>query len=469
MKTKKLLVLVGLLSVVFLLYKCAGDTETDDTPYSDDVQTPAVSTSYSPVNFPDPQIPGFSFPEDSTVINGWIYSQDTGAIYDHVWGIWAGLTTVSDQYYGDDTLLVFETWLTPEEISDSMQGNPVNDQVRNRIRKINQHAVAGDITNAPVTNGESVKYDPYAATYALQNQIFFKSVLDSLYNTGAPSIPDFPNQAITIKPVFFLVSGTGAAVPMPVWTGPPAGADTIADYTDSDWENVVFISTDGTGQGNGQYAAKGDSPTPSTTYNMDDFISYELDAATAAHARNSGALPDAEEGDFMVLQAMHVTTREVTRWTWQSFFWQPDAANPFFPASAFGASHRPVQLSPQAAHYGAVQAYFMVRPPQPAYNGTSTGGCQIAYNPYLEASLSKFTKPGIVINGSDTTFNQVGMRSNCMSCHYGATYQLDFDPDAMSQRNYTGDTYIALNDTMFDGLMRLEFAWSIAFSVVNDR
>ena len=85
-------------------------------------QTTSAAISITPVPLPI-KVPGFVFPEDSTVINGWINDKrfspsnyDEESIYKHAWGLWAGLTAPSGQKFAGNDLLVYETWLGIGEI-----------------------------------------------------------------------------------------------------------------------------------------------------------------------------------------------------------------------------------------------------------------------------------------------------------------------------------------------------------------
>ena len=79
--------------------------------------TPDVKVStITPVELPI-VVPGFHFPEDSNTIYSWLNNKnfpnnyDSVSVYNHVWGIWAGLTAQSGQVYQGDSLRTFETWL----------------------------------------------------------------------------------------------------------------------------------------------------------------------------------------------------------------------------------------------------------------------------------------------------------------------------------------------------------------------
>src|SRR5215212_4045275 len=82
----------------------------------------------TPVHLPE-TVPGFKFPESESVINGWMSDSsftgdyDSVSIYNHAWGIWAGLTDPTNQSYAGDKLLVFETWMGLSEVQDIIEAN----------------------------------------------------------------------------------------------------------------------------------------------------------------------------------------------------------------------------------------------------------------------------------------------------------------------------------------------------------
>jgi hypothetical protein len=163
---------------------------------------------------------------------------------------------------------------------------------------------------------------------------------------------------------------------------------------------------------------------------------------------------------MVLLVAMHVGTKEISNWTWQTFFWTPNPAQPLFPSSAFAAGLRPSNLNGAANHYAVATAYAMVWPNQPINGGTNTGVTPIiAFNPYLEAGL------GNLSSGRPNQLNpnyQWGVQTNCMSCHAQATV-VPSSPG--SSLPYTADQYISMNDTMFYKFLKVDFAWSIQGNV----
>src|SRR6202008_1202183 len=82
-------------------------------------------------------------------------------------------------------------------------------------------------------------------------------------------------------------------------------------------------------------------------------------------------------GNIALLVAMHVTTKEISNWTWQTFCWSPDAGG------SIKEGGRPASGRGVWRNYLMTVAYSMVNPP-PA----PAGAPNISFNPYLETNLS---------------------------------------------------------------------------------
>ena len=85
--------------------------------------TPLAVAQIKAVPMPDPQIPGFHFPEKEATILNWINPPIPGDataslnLNLHGWGIWTALTSETDQVVEGQKIRVFETWYTPEELT----------------------------------------------------------------------------------------------------------------------------------------------------------------------------------------------------------------------------------------------------------------------------------------------------------------------------------------------------------------
>lgn len=454
-----------------IFFSCKnGDNKETSSEY-------AEVSAITPMNFPsDLGIEDFNFPEDSTKIYGWLQNKDTISITKHAWGIWAGLTASSGQVFQGDSLLVFETWFGVDELS-VMSGNGNKqggcDQMKKSKRtslKIPRQFVHAQLLaskNAVIDNTfslfETVSYSPPAACFATSNLIFNQSTLDSYkVKDGIGKIPSFPNDAITTKPVYFTGKPTKEGlIQVPVWPGIPNPAKV---FPTTDWNAYVYADTSNK-QPKNKKLVPVTTPNPSpaqiqaATCNVNDFINFAVDADMAKYLnQHQDQNPNSEfvAGDLVLLVAMHVTSKEISNWTWQSFFWTPNPDAPLAPSSKFAADLRPKQLYGAASHYAVTTAYAMVWPNQPITGGTNTGVTPIiAFNPYLEADLSKFNNQ----NALNQSY-QYGVQSNCMTCHSLATQS--------GSLGYSADQYIDMKDSRFINQVQLDFAWSIQGNTNKD-
>jgi hypothetical protein len=474
------------LAAVLIAANACNHDKGKDTPVENEFTANGFKDeNVTPQDFPKLPIPGFNFPEDSTTLNGWISSNDTTAIYRHAWGIWAGLTHKTDQNAGDDPLLVFETWLSPSEMIDSIKGLPVQRSNRVNLRRPNQfhHAEEhGDSVSTSIF--ETVVYSPGAATHAISNKLFMATTLKQYAEQGLTSIPDFPNNAITIKPVFKIIpaaSHKGTTLfPIATWHGT---IDSIGAFPEQSWGTCVYIDIDNKSKGNGAQLpftniANPPAPTADATYNLDDFVHFKLNNEDAYYfqkelTENAGNQFTATAGDIAVLVGMHVTTKENKRWTWQTFWWAPDADNPPAPSSKAIADARPHILKGANRHYAMAVAYYMVNPAETNFATSVTGSPNYAFNPYLEAGFGKtvfspdYSLSSVLATTGDTVHTYAGVRTNCMSCHVMATVNpaAFTNPNGNSNTQYVGNSYTPLNSAIFNSQLQLDFAWSIQGNV----
>jgi len=431
-------------------------------------------------------VPGFSFPTDSNTVYSWLQpTYDSVSVYKHAWGVWAGLTASSGQAYQGDSLLVYQTWLGIGEIQTlAKEGFDGSEKLKKtgrtplEVPKQFLHAArfmaaanGGQVdTSANFNNNwTSVSYDPLATVHVLKNGLLKQSVISGyVKNNAIGNVPAFPAGAITIKPVYYVGKKTDSLIRVSAWPGPPP---VPAAYPDTQWESYVFADpTNSQTPGKIPVPVPSDNVTPqqmaAATVNLSDFINFKLDSAMANYInKQQGPVQGvtASAGDVAILVAMHVTTKEISNWTWQTFYWAPNPADPKSPSSPLAASLRPSQLKGAASHYALSTAYVEVLPNQPITGGTNTGvSPMIGYNPYLEAPF------GPNVFGFANAMNpayQYGIQTNCMSCHAMAT------SDGTTKNNslpYTTDQYIDMQNPVFKNWVQLDFAWSVQQAIFND-
>ena len=461
MKIAKILILFFGMFAVF--YSC---TKTENT--------------ITPAQFPNNlSINGFNFPEDSMTIYKWLENQDTTEIVNHAWGIWAGLTEPTGQNYNGQDLLVFETWMGVQELAAmsaqgiiAEEGEFKHERTSLSVPKQFLHGHLLSNGQKPIDTNfvvlETVSYDPSAANFVTLNQLFNKSKLESyVVKGGIGKVPEFPNTSITTKPTYYAgVPNKNGLIRVPVWESPnPAKA-----YKYTQWQKWVYADVNNKQKPNKSLVpVTSSNPSQSeienATCNVNDFINYKIDRVGADYLNSHqdvGTTPSRQfiEGDYVLLVAMHVTTKEFKNWTWQTYFWSPDPSNPPSPSSKFEAELRPKELKGASSHYAVSTAYAMVWPNQPITGGSDKGTRPIiAFNPYLEGgfgpnvfSLPNPFKPDFVY----------GMQTNCMSCHALSTFS--------GKNGYTTNQYIDMRDTsLFNNDVKLDFTWSVQGNINQDK
>ena len=374
-------------------------------------------------------------------------------------------------------------WYTPQDLLTAQLGGQTILQKVVReplpLRQLRQFKNRDKAEGAqPALGNETVtgfvKLDPSAAQFIVDQKLFSKSALNAFLTMKDTDIPNFPNTAISLKPVFQTLDQSqlvgGRYFMLPAWPGPPAQP---ISFPPNAWKQCVWVDVQDTdlGKGTGKVdtvcKSDGSSRSDDTTYGVGRFIHFRL---SAAQARTVNAVREAVHGDraaitiggnYAILLGMHVTSREITRWTWQTFWWSPNPDDPPLPSSKPIAADRPKQLTGAARNYSMAVGYSMKNPPQPNTGGKNVGDSIYVYNPWLEAGFG----PGSLPASRPGTFhgkpepNNVGVQTNCMSCHGQASYSST--TPGLGSILYTGNQYIDLKGPQFKGNLRTDFLWSI--------
>jgi hypothetical protein len=390
-----------------------------------------ASAQFNPVNFPpNTGIADFAFPAPAATIDQWVANDDIASIAAHAWGLWVGINMDSGQVFQGQNLRVFHTWNTKGELSidtgpsaaaqpRSLTPAPLRQFSFLRGRKVDAAAIPA---GSPLG---FVKFDPTAVDHITKNKLRSPQTLDSLVVAGKISnVPDFPNTAISLKVETSSVredrDNPGFAR-LDVWPGPPPNP---IGFGPDKWNTFVWIdlNANNANTGDGSVGRGTDVRKPANTYSINNFINFK-------------------DGDGLIriVTAMHITTREIVRWTWQTFWWTPDPAKPPLPSSSQIANARPQQLLAMGApaHYAVSLGYSM---------RTARDNTVFVYSPYLEASFE-----GLAGNFS------FGVQSNCMSCHANAVY-----PGIGIENAYVGNENVDITGSQFHSQVRLDFLYSIS-------
>jgi hypothetical protein len=455
-----------------------------------------ASPTIVPESLPQTGIKGFTFPESEASLTARVTAMSRAAAVDdrtaatndialHAWGLWTAVTAFSTQVHEGQKLRIFETWSSIDELTTAQQ--PSTDattpttarrlasprqlraiQVTNgRIRPlvdVDEEPAPSDSDVSPLIG--TVKFNPSAADHIQQQQLLRTATMDALLTAGAVQIPPFPAAAVVVKPIYRVISAPALVDDryylLNVWSGPPA---TPQSWGPEQWPTAIWIDLrsggDGTGAVDVVRASDGSSRTAANTYPLDAFIHYQLSAADAAAYNTVKPGANASAGDVAILLAMHLSTRELARWTWQTYWWTPEPASPPSPSSVQFAGARPPQLQGAARHYALALAYTMLSPEQPYIGGENTAPAVYAYNPWVEARFLPTDLPdsraGLGPDGQMTT-NDYGVQTNCLSCHAQATYH----PATLTTApRFTGARYVDLIDPQFVGTLQTDFVWSL--------
>jgi hypothetical protein len=438
---------------------------------NDDAPRRLISEAWAQAGavMPQPVPSGYDFPTDAATINGWVASANVTAMRDHAWKLWAGMTAKSGQLIDGTDSPIWETWYGTEDLfpqpslaAVALQPQallrPRPRELRAFVQPLQFHHHPSLRAAAAVAASSNIvsfnKFDPEAATFIVTpqsgpggatfqyNQGASLQNLNQAWPVGTSgqnrAINEFPIRAIETKPVFLLVKATGLT-PQPLWQG-PAGSTNPVNPTPNTWTTCVLIDPAGSGNVRlataTEIAAKVDvGRNACNTYlygPLSLLYSFKMTAEEAASFRQAQGGP-AVAGDYAVLVAMHVNTKEIPFWTWQTFWWQPGGDTPNgFPGSK---AQQTATLSAPWSNYAMCTNYNQtVRPGEKAMD--------VCFNPYLE------TSPAI----------PAGITSNCMSCHGTARIadNANYPSAYIAPIDFFGDTtYFNTTSTHTD------FSWAI--------
>lgn len=167
-----------------------------------------------------------------------------------------------------------------------------------------------------------------------------------------------------------------------------------------------------------------------------------------------------EAGDYLVLMAMHIMTKEQPDWTFQSVWWHPDARA--CPSPLRFCTDRPTNLADTTFQnymltttYGQTELAGQGKKNYYAPPGTVGDVWPVAYNPYIELAAAH------------------PITTNCMNCHHRAAWppraELD-KPDEGRTSAYLQSAPANPNaleifgptDPVFNGLLLVDSMWAVS-------
>lgn len=439
--------------------------------------------------------PNFTFPKSETQINAWIYGNDLSNVYKHGWGVWDGLTSHVGNVDGVP-VRAFETWNTPTNILSQIGNLPKNMSMlsssqplhpaklklelkppkrfnKRRFKSVKKSKAKG-INDGDTSIAVSVAFNPPGARHLITNKLLLQSTLNKYLKEGYTEIPNYPLNTIVVKPVYKVITSkntTNGIYTFPGWPGTPSPAKTFGE---SVWGSCVYVDIKGTGKGGNSIDKGCKGQSKENTFYLNNFIHQQINKEDAQYLTDQLGLNElgkVEAGDYAILVGMHVTTREIKRWTWQTFWWSANPNKPYLPSSTDIASYRPKTMGKAPRHYAMSVAYEMVSPAQPIIGGENSGSPVIGYNPHLEAGFDPATFQIIrAINGSNGPIvHEYGVQTNCMTCHNLAMYNPSKNYKVDSTEDpYATDFYMSITDEVFNNSLKLDFSWAILGSLKLD-
>lgn len=415
---------------------------------------------------PEPIPAGFDFPAARSVLQKIADERNVVAARKHAWQVWNGMSQDSKATTSEGPLPIWETWFSTEEITPPGATKPISlasilagreDPSRplqspaqfhggsaishaGQLLSFNKfNPTAGAFINAPHLGPKGIVY------YYLKDSL---NQLNESWPEGTPiaerHISEFPLRSMETKPVFMVVKKDGLT-PIPYWQGPLGSVDPT-EPTPNTWTTCVLF--DPKTKDTIRPATSEQKPNSTDGLNCETYLyaglsqiySYQLTEAGVEAIKNEQG-GTAEVGDYAILVAMHVNTKEIVNWTWQTFFWTGGESPPNnYPGHM---ANQPDTIKTPWNNYAMCTAYWQEN---------SDGSIKTCFNPYLETSTSGIPD---------------GLNSNCMSCHGTArTPPLNnaISPNPSYPRHYIRAINVGpktFDPFYFKGNTRTDFSWAV--------
>jgi hypothetical protein len=406
---------------------------------------------------------GFDFPADKRLLEQYRSQPSIAAQRIHAWNLLGGLTRPTP----DGKFSIFETWFSEDETFASGVSNlrgRGSSMPTPRFSVPRQFGASRGTNDAaaPAAPGSAVLsfvlYNFAGYNHVRTNRLFQASALDNLVKNGAfdvkipqsRTIPPFPSNAVVLKTVWWPVAKDKVSA-MPIWD-PEANPPQAAGNPLPTWSR--FIGVDATrpvpaGE-TGDITFDGQTKRNSHIVGIGGFHARVLEDRDVVDAVNNQTLlaqvaqssfgRPLAVGDFAVLVALHVTTKEIDDWVWATYWWHDRPSDGPFAQNRVGA------ISGVWRNYLMDVAYDLNLPAE------RDGSPHVTFDPWLEARFS------------DGGHGGGGVVSNCMNCHNRASWPNR--PAASCPNNrcflpiYRGNPDFE-DPAYASGRLRTDFLWSI--------
>ena len=391
------------------------------------------------------------------IIDNWVASHNVKSMTEHAWTLWGAVTNPTVEQFRGVQAPVYLTWwpqqdvfATQPQLSElALSAHGIHfDRPRQFNRTHQAEASTNDGGGLPgsQTVSVTVQYNDPIFQQVRRNQYYLTAVLESINDSwgstplALQTLAPFPNDSVMNKPTY-LFAFAGQATQLQYWAGPAdSNAPSVPGF--GTWTNWMWVLPPGMDPVQFRQTHNDGHPIVS----VNDFFHFPL---TAEDFQPNSILSASgfQPGDFALLVALHVASREIDNWTWQTFWWSLTPTTIPQPIKA--------RIKPPFTHYQVALGYSFTDDNTPSALPT------LCYDPYLETAFdnSVFVKPG-----------QLGIESNCMSCHRAATWPSiapasapvgTVDPGYIANGLIVdaGDPYL------FEGQTKTDFVWGIQDNV----
>ena len=233
------------------------------------------------------------------------------------------------------------------------------------------------------------------------NQYYSKATLNQAISSAVARKPivDPPLTGISLK-FSWWPAAPDKLTPVPVWDADPRFPGDAKNPPTS-WKRVVMIDPIGGQPSPTSVSLGGFEHLNPGVVPLSRFYNVKITAKEAELANNDFRIKQAatavlgrslEAGDYIVMTALHIATREFDPWVFTTFWWSDvPQSNPL-------GSDMPQEVKGVFRNY-IMDVSYNINNPQ-----TSGGKAPVAFNPWLEL------------------FQLGGMRSQCMACHARSAY-----------------------------------------------
>ena len=347
-------------------------------------------------------IPNFPSPIDLETINHPDNPMNWSLMQHHAWELFLNLTTKPGNLPREALPVpLWENWYTKCDLD--LSPNCDYSIVAGHNTFIGNSPQITETSTKRGGHFSTVYYSPSAGNWvqskrlsqAQELQGILTGQLSNLHH-GRADIPGLPPDSIVVKEIWAGFTGQDGLESIPVYDPIDRSYDDPTHSTlghPANWPKMNLLKKNGAIDTETSCANNDYELTTAVPINCFYHIEFQ-NTCQAVMEKNvamiHGTQPQAMATCYLVLVGVHIATKEITNWTWSTFWWtnKATARRKTDPADIQKA------IPPQYSHYVM----------DTTFGPSNSLGRRSVYNPYLEGSTPN------------------GMKSNCFDCHQNAAY-----------------------------------------------